>query len=133
MPKRLHFLAYALRVSGVIRTRLLGLGALLALCALLGAVGPGPAAADQNCGKAHATNPRGRTVIFRSVARRLGCFKAGSVVRRFWRKSPAPFERHYVGAFSCLYVERFDPGALAFRCRSGRRIAFGYWTRRRPF
>ena len=94
---------------------------------------PDAASADQRCGKARATNPQGKTVVFRSVARRLGCPKAESVVRRFWRKSPAPGERRFVGAFACLYVEPFDPGSLAFRCRSGRRLAFGYWTRRRPF
>jgi hypothetical protein len=108
---------------------------LLSLCALAwGATTAAEhASADQRCGKARATNPQGRTVVFRSVARRLGCPKAESVVRRFWRKSPSPGDSRVVGAFLCIYVDAFDPGALAFRCRSGRRIAFGYWTRRRPF
>ena len=108
---------------------------LLALCvfSLAAWAAPQGASADQRCGKARATNPRGKTVVFRSVARRLGCPKAESIVRRFWRKSPSPGDRRFVGAFSCLYIEAFDPGALAFRCRSGRRLAFGYWTRRRPF
>ena len=108
---------------------------LLTLCMLVlaAATATQDAAADQGCGKARATNPQGRTVVFRSVARRLGCPKAESVVRRFWRKSPSPGDRRFVGAFACLYIDAYDPGALAFRCRSGRRIAFGYWTRRRPF
>jgi hypothetical protein len=92
------------------------------------------APAAKRCGRATATNGDGATATFAVRARHLGCSRARSVIRRFWRKTPSdPGDTRTVRDFRCVYLRRYDPGAVALRCTHSshlRRWAKGLWIRR---
>jgi hypothetical protein len=94
---------------------------------LLAAAEHGEAA--KRCGQASATNAYGGNAVLAIEAKRMGCGKAKSVVRRAWRSGLMnPGQRREIGRFSCTYVGYYEPGTTAIRCNDGRRAAKGLWT-----
>jgi hypothetical protein len=90
---------------------------------------PANSNATRACAQVSATNSYGGNAILDVQAKRMGCRKAESVIRRAWRAGlESPGQRAQVGRYSCRYVRYYEPGRIALRCSFGRRVAKGYWT-----